>query len=199
MSQRSYYDPHFKPDRTAAKYNSDKRKDASSAKENAAFVAEFLAKYRPGRTGTPDPAATFQALRIEARQLSKRKSKTQTKVKKPKRPKKLRGKSKNSTKPIIKANRQEAPHTQSEKKISHPWLKRRGSLRYLEFSDAELILEYFSVEAKIDRWRDERASTVDQKRKAVLATQVQIQYEKRHDLRALIYDRALNLDNPANT
>jgi hypothetical protein len=199
MSSRSYYDPHFKPDRTAAKYKSDKKKDAASAQENAAFVGEFLSRYRPGPTGSPDPAATFQALRIEARQLSKLKGKPQKKVKKPKKPKKFRGTLRSSTKPNVKVDRQESHHSQSEKKVSHPWLKRRGSLRYLEFTDEELILEYFSVEAKIDRWRDERASSVDHKRRAVLATQVQIQYEKRHDLRALIYDRALSLDNPSSS
>lgn len=196
MSYRSYNDPHFKPDRTAAKYKADKRKDFASAEENAAFVAEFLAKYRLGPTGTPDPAAAFQALRIEARQLSRQKGKPKTKIKKTK---KVIGKSDGYTNPKVKVNRQDVPHTQPDKKISHPWLKRRGSLRYLEFSDAELILEYFSVEVKIDRWRDERASSVDQKRKAVLAAQVQIQYEKRHDLHALIYDRALSLIDPAST
>lgn len=191
MTHRSYYDPHFKPDRTAAKYRADQRRDAASERENAAFVAEFLANYRPSPTGSPDPAATFKALRIEARQLSRRKGKLKNELAKGKKAKgkrKLRGAAK-------KARRTETGKSRPEKQITHPWLKRKGSLRYLQFTDEELLSEYFSVESKIERWREERAASVDPKRKAVLAEQVQVHYEKRHDLLALIYDRALDLDD----
>lgn len=209
MSHKSYYDPHYKPDRTAAKYRADQRRDAASTTENAAFVAEFLANYRPGPTGSPDPAATFKALRIEARQLSKGKGKPKNeltkeqktkrklnnelaKEQKTKRKRKLAGAAE-------KAGRTERGKTRAERQGTHPWLKRKGSLRYLQFTDEELLTEFFSVASKIDRWREERAASVDEKRKAVLAGQVQIQYEKRHDLLTLIYYRALDFDDQTTT
>lgn len=199
MTFRLYHDPHFKPPRSAAKYEADQRRDASSAGENAAFVAEFLSNYRPSSAGSADPAATFKALRIEARRLSKviekgklRVAGVDSKVKDRKLPKK------SAKRAPLKSKADNKNVATDKVRTPHPWLKRKSSLRYLAMTDGNLLSEYFSIETKIEQWRQERELSVDARRKMVLAEQIQVQYEKRHDLLALIYDRALSLDDGAS-
>lgn len=203
MTFRLYHDPHFKPPRSAAKYAADQRRDESSARENAAFVAEFLSNYRPGSAGSADPAATFKALRLEARRLSKGNGKAKAKGKL----KVAGGKSNAKGKALTQRPSRRAPLKSktdqknvgpNHLKTPHPWLKRKSSLRYLSMPDGNLLSEYFSIEEKIEQWRQERELSVDARRKAALAEQIQIQYEKRHDVLALIYDRALSLDDGAS-
>ncbi|TFL18465.1 hypothetical protein [Jannaschia formosa] len=173
MKFRGYYDPHYKPDRSPSKYREDKRLDAMGAADAATFVAEFLAVFKPGRSGTSDPAAVFKALRSEARRLGKSRKNSYNSAKVKPKKKILSGQ---KTAPTI---------------LSHPWLKRKSSLEFLKISDGELMATYFATAEKIEAWRSQRAETTDQKRKAALAEQVQIQLEKRHDLLALIYHRAI--------
>ncbi|MBY6157468.1 hypothetical protein [Pseudooceanicola nitratireducens] len=176
MSPRSYYDPHYKPDRSPSKYRSDKRLDEIGASEAAAFVAKFLSSFKVDKSGRADPAEVFKALRIEARRLRSTSQQEPEKAKKKK-----------------KRNKNRVP-VQRNSQPSHPWLKRKSSLKFLKYDDVDLMIEYYSTCSKIERWREERAQSVDEKRKATLAGQVQIQLEKRHDLLALIYDRAIEGD-----
>ncbi|SFQ77675.1 hypothetical protein [Donghicola eburneus] len=196
---RKFFDPHYKPDRSPSKYNADKKRDEASAADAAAFVASFLATYRGGEKASRNPEEILRELRIEARRRSlakHHKSVGPTGI--PGTVKIVRGRGRlmpskgqipvpqRASQPIKKQVPRATP--------SHPWLKRHSSLKFLSFSDADLLSTYFSTIAKIESWRAERSGAVDQKRKDVLAEQVQIQLEKRNDLLALIYDRAIGAD-----
>lgn len=206
----SYYDPPRKFDRTAAKYAADKKRDARLAKENRAFVAEFLATHTPPDTGGRDPAATLAALRAAARRERLKKGKGTAKTRsKPAGGKRRRNakaaqpaspKARSSAATSPKPGMRTATGAATPRSVppapppsQRPWLKRRSSLRFLDLPDEALLEEYFRVVAKIQRWKGERAASVDRKRQEALAEQIQIQYEKRHDLLALISDRTLEI------
>ena len=179
MLVRKYFDPHYKPDRTAVKYRADRRFDEKSAKENAAFVAAFLQDWAREPTGSSDPAATLKALRTEARRLKKLPH--PTKKRRPKEP------------PSLKKQAY-AAGAKRVKFPPHPWLHRKSSLNLLRLSDAELLEEYRKSVQKIKLWREERSEASDLTRKRVLADQVQVQLEKRNDIAAILYDRMVELD-----
>ena len=194
MSYKSFYDPHYKPDRTAAKYHADQRRDQKSAQETSAFVAKYLANWKPGKQGSPDPEAAFQALRIEARRMGKlRSNPINRKNNVTAEGLRNRKKRKNSTKLDNKqTSRQSA---KAGKNTSRPWLKRESGLKYLHISTAELLSSYADCVAKIDRWRIERAATVDEKTRQKLAGQMQVQLEKRSDFLSIISHRIREEDD----
>lgn len=197
MSYRSYYDPHYKPDRSPSKYRADKRRDELAAADATAFVAKFLATYQPKKPGSSDPAAVLKALRTEARRQGKTRKRGHSSAKgtlhsKPNK-KNPRRQNKKNTRDKARDLRHLPRNPESkEKPPAHPWLKRKSSLKFLKVSDEELLTEYFSICDKIECWRAERSKTTDQRRRSVLAEQVQVQFEKRHDLLAIICDRTID-------
>jgi hypothetical protein len=185
----SFYDPHYKPDRTAAKYRADQKRDQKSTQETSAFVAKYLANWKPGKKGNLDPEATFKALRIEARRMGKLGThpfpkKSKNKIEDSKHNKKR----KTNT---SKLNGKQTPqkNDKADKNQPRPWLNRESSLKYLHVANAELLNSYADCVAKIDRWRIERNESVDEKTRQKLAGQIQIQLEKRRDFLSIISHR----------
>ncbi len=190
MTFRNYYDPNYKPDRTASKYKADSKRDAASARETADFVQNFLERWRREPLANEDPAATFQALRTEMRSLkrqSKNKSKFKKSDRKPKNKKRRRRSvSKTGTEVLSTSHEYHPPAP------SRPRLKRHSSLKYWKSADEQLLMDYVLCEDKIEAWRMERLQAVNARRKAVLADQIQVQLEIRHDLLTVLQERALS-------
>ena len=197
MSFPPYYDPHYRPDRTAAAYEAEKRRDAVFAKENAAFVAEYLQNWSGGKI-KESASEAFKRLRIEARRnrIGKKKNTVGKKALK----KKLRAeKQDRKTLPANPRSQSAlAPGADKSSSAEKSRIRKAGassfprarfeldsSVKYLSYSGEQLLLEYAAVQEKIGRWRDQY-DVIDGKRRMQLATQLQIQYIKRRDLMALI-------------
>ncbi len=190
MAFRNYYDPNYKPDRTAAKYRADKTKDAASARETEDFVQKFLERWRREPLANEDPAATFQALRTEMRSLRRQRKNSPKSQKFDKKPinkrRKKRGVYKTHPDVLSSAKRRDPPVPRL------PRLKRQSSQKYWKSEDEQLLIDYVLCENKIDAWRAERMETVDARRKAVLADQIQVQLDIRQDLLTVLHERALS-------
>ncbi len=190
MTFRSYYDPHYKPDRTAAKYKADKNRDATSARETAEYVQKFLKRWRGNPKVNEDPAGTFRALRVEMRNLNLRSRK------KPEyqRPDKIQRTKKRKRGKGASANPSGASPWERNKPqaTGRPRLKRQSSLKYWKSENEQLLIDYVQCEDKIEAWRAERKQAVDARRKAVLADQIQVQLEIRQDLLIVLHERALS-------
>ena len=170
MSWRSFHDPNYKADRTPAKYRTDKRKDANSLAETRNFIQGFLASWVRAPAGAVNPQAVLKALRVEARQLKLGRKRTSVK-----------GTSKKTKR-----------RTSIAKDTARPFLRRKSSLKYWHTSEEDLLESYRVCQLKIDRWREERENIFDEKQKAKLAEQVQVQLAIRADLLTVVHERAFS-------
>ena len=182
MRNRLYYDPHYKPDRTASKYAADKKRDAKSQQATTVAVEKILKKRKKARPQV-DPAERFEQQRAEVRRRrlsledhksSRRTLKSLSKAEKKERQAQLRGT--RPVRPVVKENTPNFPKAR---------LELGSSEKFLSLSGEQLLVEYENVESKIDMWRAEY-DNASEGGKRQLASQLQIQYLKRRDLLALL-------------
>jgi hypothetical protein len=175
----NFFDPHYKPSRSAEKYRADQKRDRISSVENAAFVAEFLMNWT-GQAARENPAEAFKALRVEARRLAAfEPSSPILRTVGPTR--------------VVRAQQKAGPATTQRLPFRETFPKARfeldGSQKYLSMAGEDLMAEFALTQAKIESWRNEYDEQVSQKKREQLATQLQTQYAKRRDLIALVSHR----------